>query len=73
VHDGVFFEDVGIPAATVVSSEFVRAAGAQAAALGALAYRTVTVPHPIQTRTRDELRELADHAFPAILVQLTEG
>jgi hypothetical protein len=73
VHDGVFFEDAGIPTATVVSSEFVGAAGMQAAALGARAYRTVSVPHPIQTLTRDELRELADRAFPAILAQLTEG
>jgi len=41
VHDGVFFEDNGIPVATVISSEFVRAARAQADALGAADYRTV--------------------------------
>jgi hypothetical protein len=29
VHDGVFFEDHGIPTATVISSEFVRAASAR--------------------------------------------
>ena len=32
MHDGVFFEDHGIPTATVISAEFVRAA----AALGAV-------------------------------------
>jgi len=71
VHDGVFFEDQGIPVATVVSSEFVRAAAAQAAALGADDYRTVVVAHPIQPLTREEVRALADKAFDEILARLT--
>jgi alkanesulfonate monooxygenase SsuD/methylene tetrahydromethanopterin reductase-like flavin-dependent oxidoreductase (luciferase family) len=71
VHDGVFFEDHGIPTATVVSSEFVRAARAQAEALGATDYRTVVVPHPIQPLTRDEVRALADKVFDDILKRLT--
>jgi hypothetical protein len=54
VHDGVFFEDNGIPVATVISAEFVRAARAQADALGAADYRTVVVAHPIQPLTREE-------------------
>jgi hypothetical protein len=73
VHDGVFFEDQGIPTATVISSEFARAASAQANALGATAYRTVVVAHPIQTLTREAIRELADHAFPQILARLTRS
>ena len=71
MHDGVFFEDHGIPTATVVSSEFVRAARAQAEALGATDYRTVVVPHPIQPLTRDEVRALADKVFDDILKRLT--
>ena len=71
MHDGVFFEDQGIPVATVVSSEFVRAAAAQAAALGAGDYRTVVVAHPIQPLTREEVRALADKAFDEILARLT--
>ena len=67
MHDGVFFEDHGIPTATVISSEFVGAARAQAAALGATDYRTVVVSHPIQPLTRDEVRALADKAFDEIL------
>ena len=53
MHDGVFFEDQGIPTATVISREFMRAAQAQAEALGAVDYRTVVVPHPIQTLARE--------------------
>jgi hypothetical protein len=73
VHDGVFFEDQGLPTATVISTEFAKAARAQAAALGATDYRTVMVPHPIQPLTRDEVRVLADKAFDEILARLTTG
>ena len=71
MHDGVYFEDHGIPTATVISAEFVRAARAQADALGATDYRTVVVPHPIQPLTRDEVRALADRAFDEIVRRLT--
>jgi alkanesulfonate monooxygenase SsuD/methylene tetrahydromethanopterin reductase-like flavin-dependent oxidoreductase (luciferase family) len=71
VHDGVFFEDHGIPTATVISAEFVRAAAAQALALGATDYRTVVVAHPVQPLTRDEVRALADKAYDAIVARLT--
>ena len=71
MHDGVFFEDNGIPTATVISSEFVRAAAAQAQALGATDYRTVVVAHPIQPLTREEVRALADKAFDEIVARLT--
>jgi alkanesulfonate monooxygenase SsuD/methylene tetrahydromethanopterin reductase-like flavin-dependent oxidoreductase (luciferase family) len=71
VHDGVYFEDHGIPTATVISTEFVRAARAQADALGATDYQTVVVPHPIQPLTRDEVRALADRAFDEIVRRLT--
>jgi len=71
VHDGVFFEDHGIPTATIISAEFVRAAAAQARALGADDYRTVVVAHPIQPLTPDEVRALADRAFSEVLARLT--
>jgi len=71
VHDGVFFEDAGLPTATVISTEFVTAAQSQARALGADDYRTVVVAHPIQPLTRDEVRGLADKAYDAIVARLT--
>ena len=71
MHDGVFFEDNGIPVATVISSEFVRAARAQADSLGATDYRTVVVSHPIQPLTREEVRALADLAFDEIVRRIT--
>lgn len=71
MHDGIYFEDQGLPTATVVSSEFVTAAKAQAEALGAPDYRTVVVGHPIQPLTREEVRALTDKAWDEILARLT--
>jgi len=73
VHDGVWFEDQGLPAATVISTEFAKAARAQAGALGADSYKTVMVQHPIQPLTRDEVRALADKVFDEIVASLTQS
>jgi hypothetical protein len=73
VHDSVFFEDHGIPTVTIISTEFERAARAQADALGASDLQTVMVAHPVQPLTRDEVRALADTAFAEIVARLTRG
>ncbi len=62
----------GIPGGFVASGEFVEAAKAQAAALG-FNPATVFVPHPIQDRTDDEIKALADDAFEAILGMVRSG
>lgn len=56
----------------VASTEFVDAAQAQADALGADPAR-VFVPHPIQDRTDDEIRALADAAVDEIIAALTSA
>ena len=73
MHDGVYFEDQGLPTATVISTEFAKAARAQAGALGADSYKTIMVEHPIQPLTRDEVRALADKVFDEIVARLTRG
>jgi hypothetical protein len=52
------------------SSEFRVAADVQARALG-FPVSYVLVPHPIQDRTDDELRELAQMAYPQVLPGIT--
>ena len=69
MHDITDLEGLGLPGVFVASSEFVDAAAAQSAALGFDAAR-VLVPHPIQDRTDDELRALADAAFAALVAEL---
>jgi hypothetical protein len=69
VHDIVDLEMRGLPGVVVASSEFVEAAESQAKALG-VAARRVFVPHPIQDRTDDEMRALADAALDQIMEAL---
>ena len=69
MHDIVNLESGGLPSVMIASSEFVDAASAQAAALGADPAR-VFVAHPIQDRTDDEMRALADGALDEILHRL---
>ncbi len=72
MHDIVDLEQRGVPGVFVASTEFVEAAAAQATALGVDPAR-VFVPHPIQDRTDDEMRDLADAAFDQIIAAITAG
>jgi len=56
----------GIPGVSLVTTEFRDAVDKQCAALG-FEPAVVYVPHPIQNRTADELRRLADEAIEPAL------
>ncbi len=64
-------ENRGIPGGYILSEQFREADLAQARSLGFEA-RKVFVPHPIQDRSDEEMRALADNAFPAVVAMLTE-
>lgn len=70
MHDTTNFEAAGRPAVFVASTEFIEAARAQSESLG-FEPAAVFVPHPIQDRTDDEIRALADAALAEILENLT--
>jgi hypothetical protein len=70
VHDIVDLERRGIVGAFVATVEFIDGADAQARALGAEP-AAVFVEHPIQDRTDDEMRAIADGAFEEILRNVT--
>jgi len=72
VHDIADFEARGIPGVFVASVEFVDAADAQARALG-VEPRRVFVPHPIQDRTDEEMRRLAEAAAEDVIAALVAG
>ena len=72
MHDIADLESRGLPGVMVASSEFADAVVAQGRALG-FAAAAVLVPHPIQDRTDDEMRALADGALPGIIEALTAG
>jgi hypothetical protein len=69
VHDTVDLEIRGVPSVFVASSVFVDAAETQANALGIDVAR-VFVDHPIQDRTDDEMRALAEAAVEELIAAL---
>ena len=70
MHDITQLEAAGLPGVFVASAEFIQAADAQAVALGSDPAR-VFVEHPIQDRTDDEMRAIAEGAFEEILSKVT--
>ena len=70
LHDVGSFEGLGRPAVLVASSVFRDVAAAEARNLGQPAIRRVFVPHPIQDRTDDEIREMAAAVAGEVLAAL---
>jgi hypothetical protein len=67
LRDVLSFEGVDKPAVLVASSAFEGAADHLSVALGQPKIRRVLVPHPIQDRTDDEVREIARATVDQIL------
>ena len=70
LRDVLSFEGMGRPAVLVASSAFEQAAEHQSKALGQPGIHRVLVPHPIQDRSDEELRQLARDSVEQILAQL---
>ena len=71
LHDVLSFESAGLPSVLVASDVFVQAAADQAAKLGAPGARRVFVPHPVQDRTDEEMREMAALVADELVAALT--
>jgi hypothetical protein len=67
LRDVLSFEGLDRPAVLVASSVFADAAVHQSTALGQPDIRRVLVAHPIQDRTDEELRELAQGCVDELL------
>jgi hypothetical protein len=70
VHDAVRLERRGIPTAVVGTEPFIDEAIEQARVLGMPDLRIVTVPHPVQLLTREQVEELADRALDEVIARL---
>lgn len=70
MHDIADLEGRGIPGVGIASTEFVEAAALQSKSLG-FDPAMVFVRHPIQDRSDEEMRALADEAVDAIVAALT--
>lgn len=69
MHDIADLDRRGVPGVMVASEQFRDAAKAQAASLG-FEPAVVWVPHPIQNRSAEELRQIAEDAIEPILATL---
>ena len=65
-------DERGIPGVMIATTAFRQAAAAQSASLG-YEPAIVWVPHPIQTRTDEEIRVIADEAMGEILENLASS
>ena len=70
MHDITDLERRGLPGVFVASAPFVDAAEVQATALGFDPAR-LFVEHPIQDRTDDEMRSIADQAVDSLVAAIT--
>ena len=71
MHDILDLDRRGIPGAFIASEEFVEAADNQAKSLGFSPFRAF-VTHPIQNKTDEEMKAIAEGAFLEILALLEE-
>jgi hypothetical protein len=72
VHDIVDLETRGIPSVFVATTVFLDGAERQAKALG-FDPAAVYVSHPVQDRTDEEMRTMADEALAKLVASLETG
>jgi hypothetical protein len=72
VHDGIAFEERQIPTAVLATEVFLNAARVQAEALGMPEFTVISVPHPVQNLTPEEVRQRAEQALEAVVQKLID-
>jgi hypothetical protein len=70
MHDGMSLESLGIPAAVIITSDFLREAQVQRAALGMSALAPVVIDHPLSSLTEEEIGARAAQALPGVAAVL---
>ena len=71
--DGIVFEKVGIPAASIVTDVFEGTGRAMAVAWGLPNYKFLALPHPIANLTDAQLEQRAREIAPEIVKLLLQG
>lgn len=67
MHDGMSFESLGVPAAVVVTSEFLREARVQREALGMRGLVPVVIEHPLSSLSDEDIRSRAAQALGQVI------
>ena len=70
--DGILFEKKGIPAASIVTDQFIETGKAMAKTWGVADYKFLSMPHPIANLTEEELDQQAEEITPEV-AKLLQG
>jgi hypothetical protein len=73
VLDGIVFEKVGLPAASIVTDVFEGTGHAMAQSWGVPEYRFLALPHPIANLTEADLDARARAIAPEVVRLLLKG
>ncbi len=65
--DGILFERMGVPSASIVTEPFVTTGRAMAEAWGVRDYRFLVMPHPTANLTEEELDQRANDIVPQVV------
>ena len=71
--DGILFEKVGVPAASIVTDVFEATGHAMAQAWGVPQYKFLAMPHPIANLTEAQLDQRAREIAPEVVKLLLQG
>lgn len=72
MHDGTILEEHGVPSVAICTEVFFSAGKVQARVLGHSDLEPLTVEHPIQSLTKEEIRQRADGVVEKIVDRLTK-
>ena len=72
MHDGIVLEEHGVPSVAICTEVFFSAGKVQARVLGHSDLEPLTVKHPIQSLTKEEIRQRADGIVEKIVDRLTK-
>jgi hypothetical protein len=73
VHDGIHLDRAGVPAATICTDHFVATAQATAAVWGVPDYPVMYMPHPLSTRSDEDLQAQAQRLARQVVQILLTG
>ncbi|HYB70568.1 MAG TPA: hypothetical protein VEH80_07860 [Candidatus Bathyarchaeia archaeon] len=71
--DGILFEKIGLPAASIVTDVFEATGHAMAQSWGVPEYKFLSLPHPIANLTEAELDARARAIVPEVVRLLLQG
>jgi len=73
VLDGIVFEKVGVPSASIITDVFEKTGRAMAEQWGLPTYKFLMMPHPIANLSEKELDQRAREMAPEVVKLILQG